>query len=184
MNVKAVLIISLLISPLEALASSYLEEMRALGYVSGEGLACNAKRYPYYERLARSYLITKAKTDEEQAEGMYEYNKAKAKAFISKRGDGYLDCADISRRFNRQEIFKSKLHKNGTIKLPDGKIIRPRQNYDVSLVYNSNENERQKLNEYYDKALLLKKKRAKKEGIYQKIKKYEQNRAKSAQINY
>lgn len=158
-----------------AYSISYLEDVRNLGYVSGEGLACGATKYPSYELIARAYLVSTAKSDKEQADGMYEYNKAKATAFMEKRGDGYWGCEEVNRRFNNQKIFKSTLYKDGTIKLPDGKIIRPRRKYDVTLVYNRAENERDKLNAYYDKVMAKKRKRAAKEGIYQKIKEIEMN---------
>ena len=78
-----------------------------------------------------------------------------------------------ARRFNNQKIFKSTLYKNGTIKFPDGKVIKPRRAYNVNLVYNRNENEREKLNAYYDRVMAKKKQRAAREGIYQKIKQEE-----------
>lgn len=87
---------------------------------------------------------------------MYEYNKAKATAFMEKRGDGYFGCDEVNRRFNNQKIFKSTLYKNGTIKFPDGKVIKPRRAYNVNLVYNRNENEREKLNAYYDRVMAKK----------------------------
>ena len=65
-----------------AAAATYLEDVRNLGYVSGEGLACGAERYPSYELIARAYLVSKARSDSEQADGMYEYNKAKATAMV------------------------------------------------------------------------------------------------------
>ena len=156
-----------------AAAATYLEDVRNLGYVSGEGLACGAERYPSYELIARAYLVSKARSDSEQADGMYEYNKAKATAFMEKRGDGYFGCDEVNRRFNNQKIFKSTLYKNGTIKFPDGKVIKPRRAYNVNLVYNRNENEREKLNAYYDRVMAKKKQRAAREGIYQKIKQEE-----------
>lgn len=94
-----------------------------------KGLACGAERYPSYELIARAYLVSKARSDSEQADGMYEYNKAKATAFMEKRGDGYFGCDEVNRRFNNQKIFKSTLYKNGTIKFPDGKVIKPRRAY-------------------------------------------------------
>lgn len=139
-----------------AAAATYLEDVRNLGYVSGEGLACGAERYPSYELIARAYLVSKARSDSEQADGMYEYNKAKATAFMEKRGDGYFGCDEVNRRFNNQKIFKSTLYKNGTIKFPDGKVIKPRRVYNVNLVYNRNENERKKLNAYYDRVMAKK----------------------------
>ena len=40
-------------------------------------------------------------------------------------------------------------------------------------MYNRNENEREKLNAYYDRVMAKKKQRAAREGIYQKIKQEE-----------
>lgn len=157
----------------QADASSYLEDVKNLGYISGGGLACGASLYPSYEFIARAYLISKARSDAEQAEGMYEYNQAKATAYLEKRGNGYYDCPEVNRRFNNQKILKSIVYKNGIIKLPDGKIIRPRQEYNASLVYNRDEDERGMLNKYYDKIIARKKRNAEKQGIYQKIRQEE-----------
>ena len=44
--------------PTIALAQmSYLDEVRALGAVSGQGLACGASKYDSFELLARAILI-------------------------------------------------------------------------------------------------------------------------------
>lgn len=157
-------------------ASSYIEDVKSLGYISGEGLACGAKRYPSYELVARAYLVSKARSDEEQASGMYEYNAAKAQAYLRKKRSGLWDCDDVNARFNNQKIFNSKLYKNGTIKLPDGKIIKPRQKYDVTLLYNLNDNERERLDAYYEKSLAKQQKRAQEQGIYKKIRQKELQR--------
>lgn len=155
--------------------AAYLEDVRTLGYVSGEGLACGAERYPSYELIARAYLVTKARSDDEQAEGMLEYNKAKATAFIEKRGGNYFGCDEVNYRFDKQKIFKSKLYKDGTIRLPDGKIIKPRHRYDAQQLYDRDGNERAQMNAYYDSIMQKKKKQAQKEGIYQKIQAAEKN---------
>ena len=173
MKFTTIICLGMCIFSFPAYSSSYLEDVRNLGYVSGEGLACGAERYPSYELIARAYLVSKARSDQEQTDGMYEYNKAKATAYMEKRGDGYWGCEEVNRRFNNQKIFKSTLYKNGTIKLPDGKILKPRKEYDVTLVYNRQEDERSKLNAYYDKVMAKKRQRAMKEGIYQKIKQEE-----------
>lgn len=153
--------------------ADYIEDVKNLGYASGEGLACGASRYPAYETIARAYLVSAARSDKEQADGMYAYNAAKARAYMKKRGDGLFNCAEINDRFNAQKIFQSKLYKSGTIKMPDGKVIKPRQKYDVTSLYDRNSNEREHLNAYYDKIMAKKRKQAQKEGIFQKIKQAE-----------
>ena len=156
-----------------ALCSDYIKDVENLGYVSGEGLACGAKKYPSYETIARAYLISSSKSDKEQADGMYAYNNAKAKGYMRRKGSGLIGCEEINARFNQQKILQSKLYKNGTIKLPDGKVIKPRQEYDASLVYDKTVDERSKMNDLYNKLQNKKKRQAQKEGIFQKIKEFE-----------
>ena len=173
MKIKSFIIVAaLLISP-EVYATTYIEEMKGLGYVSGEGLACQAKRYPSYELIARAYMVTKAKSDKEQADGMYAYNEAKLNAYLERRQDDYIDCMAINKIFNHQKIFQSKLYKNGTIKTPDGKILKPRQKYNPELLYNRQEDERSKIDSYYTKAMNKRKENAQKQGIYRKIQQQE-----------
>ena len=153
--------------------ADYLADVKNLGYVSGTGIACNAERYKSYEFIARAYLVSAARSDEEQEKGMYEYNTAKAEAFLYKLKDGLWDCAETNQRFNQQKIFQTKIYKNGKLKMPDGKIIRPRRNYDVSLVYDKNVNEREHLLSYYEKIVAGQKRKIKQEGIYDKIREAE-----------
>ena len=156
--------------------NNYIEDVKNLGYVAGEGLACGASRYPSYELVARAFLVSSARSDSEQAEGMYEYNNAKATAYINKRRDGLFNCNEINSRFNNQKIFSSKLYKNGTLKLPDGKVVKPRQKYNPNYLYDRTENEREKLNAFYNKIMLKRQKLAHKEGIYKKINNEENRR--------
>ncbi len=156
-----------------AFATDYLQDIKNLGYVSGEGLACGASRYPSYEFIARAYMITSARSDKEQADGMYEYNSAKATAYLNKKRSGNYDCPEVNSRFNNQKIFQTVVYKNGTLKMPDGKVIKPRRDYDVTLVYNRDENESAKLDEYYKRIMARKRKSATRQGIFQKIRQEE-----------
>ncbi len=113
---------------------SYIEEMRALGTVSGTGMACGAPKYATFEMLARAILVTKAISDKNQEEGMIAYNTAKADAFLSKQADGLYNCREINARFNEQKIFKTTLYGDGTIKMYDGTVYYPRQAYDATLL--------------------------------------------------
>ena len=130
---------------------SYIEETQALGSISGQGLACNASKYHTYEMLARAILVSKAKSDEQQLAGMKSYNDAKANSFVAKMKDGLSNCRSIAKNFDNQQIYKMVLYGNGTIKMPDGSIITPRQEYDPTLVYNKDAEERQKYIDMYRK---------------------------------
>ena len=71
------IIFGLLSTGANAQEMNYIDEVKALGSVAGQGLACGASRYDTYELLARAILISKASSDAEQARGMYAYNEAK-----------------------------------------------------------------------------------------------------------
>lgn len=133
--------------------TGYIEEVQSLGAVSGQGLACDASKYHTFELLARAIMISKAPSDAEQAQGMRAYNEYKVNAFISKIKDGFAGCREIAAAFDRQKIFKSTLYGDGTIKMPDGKIVTPRQPYDATLVYEKDPGARQKYIDLYSKKI-------------------------------
>lgn len=170
---KVLIAITFLCLTASSVCADYLEDVKNLGYISGEGIACDAPRYRSYELVARAYLISSARSDKEQSAGMYAYNEAKANAFLKKRKEGLYDCGEVRERFENQEIFKTKLYKNGKLIMPDGKVIKPRQEYDVKQLYDINFDERQHLNEYYDKLVQKNIKRAKESGVYDKIRRAE-----------
>ncbi len=127
----------------------YIEEVESLGYVAGQGLACEAQKYDTFEMLARAILISKAKSDAMQEEGMRIFNAAKAESFITKIRDGFSNCGQIADSFDHQIIFKSVLYGDGTIKMPDGKIVKPRQIYDSTLIYEKDPDLRNKMMKFY-----------------------------------
>lgn len=145
------MLLTLLAGTAHAEGVSYIEEMQSLGAVSGQGLACEAKKYDTFELLARAIMISKASSDAEQEKGMQAYNEYKANAFISKMKDGFADCKNIANAFDKQGIFKATLYGNGTIKMPDGTIIKPRHAYDATLVYKKEPNARKKYIDMYQK---------------------------------
>ncbi|MBR2299573.1 MAG: hypothetical protein IJ870_03245 [Alphaproteobacteria bacterium] len=144
-------IVSLLSFEAKAAVPTYVEEVRALGYLAGQGLACNASKYDTFELIARAFLISKAKSDSEQAQGMQVFNEAKAESFISKIKDNMIGCSQIAASFDNQKIFKTVIYGDGTLKMPDGKIVKPRQIYDATLVYQKDPDARKKMMELYQK---------------------------------
>lgn len=139
----------MLFNPAQAQKMSYIEEMQSLGIVSGQGLACEASKYDTFELLARAIMISKAKSDAEQAQGMEAYNEYKVDTFISKVKDGFYDCRSIAEAFDKQAIFKATLYGNGTIKMPDGTVITPRHAYDATQVYKKEPNARERYIKLY-----------------------------------
>ena len=74
----------LLSVPARAQTVGYIDEVKTLGYIAGQGMACGASKYGTFELLARAILISKAPSDKMQSEAVYTYNEAKANAYISK----------------------------------------------------------------------------------------------------
>ena len=134
----------------QAQAVSYTDEVKALGAVAGQGLACGSTKYDTFEMLARAIMITKAASNSIQEQAMYRYNEEKANAYVSKQFDGFYDCERINQRFDSQEIFQATLYRDGTIKMPDGKILTPRQPYDVTLLYSKDKKEKIEAQAIYD----------------------------------
>ena len=49
----------------------YLDEVKALGAVAGQGMACGASKYGTFELLARAILISKAQRQNAVGSGLY-----------------------------------------------------------------------------------------------------------------
>ena len=131
--------------------TSYLDEMQALGTVSGTAMACGSPKYETFEMLARAILITKAASDQVQEKGMKAFNSAKVEAFVSKQKNNLFDCDEINARFDKQKIFKTTLYRDGTIKMYDGKVFRPRHPYDATLLKEDENINRQNALSIYQK---------------------------------
>lgn len=131
---------------------TYMDEVKALGAVAGQGLACGSTRIDTFEMIARVILITKARSDAEQAAGMRAYNEEKANAYVSKQMDGMFECNDIVRRFDNQDIFSSKIYADGTIQMPDGSMYTPRAPYDVTAVNSKDNDQKKHAQEIYRKS--------------------------------
>lgn len=141
----------LLVATPVAAQMSYEDEARALGAVAGQGLACGSAKYDTFELLARAILLTKSPNDSLQSKALKIFTEEKADVFVSKQLDNFADCGRIVERFDAQDIFKATLYGDGTIKMPDGQILTPRQPYDASMIYDKNSNVRQRAVSIYNK---------------------------------
>lgn len=151
---KIALLIAMLLSlsPDVRAQMPYIEEVKALGAVAGQGLACGSSKYDTFEMLARAILLSKSPSDKLQNEAIYAYSEAKANSYISKQMDGFYECTQIIRRFDQQEIFKAVLYADGTLKMPDGEIITPRNPYDATMIYKRKNKIRENAKAIYDGA--------------------------------
>ena len=151
-NILFAYILGLLVHTPAQAQMPYLEEVKALGIISGQGMACASPQHPTVEMLARAILLTKAPSQNLLTEAAYIYNEAKANTYISKQLDGYDQCDIINRRFENQDIFKITLYADGTLKMPDGNSITPQQPYDANALYKPDRNFEQKIRSIFEKA--------------------------------
>lgn len=150
---KWLLILSLLLCGNAQAQMSYIEEAKALGMIAGQGLACEASKYQTFELLARAIILTKSPSLAQQSEGLKAYLEEKADIFVAKQLDNFANCPNIAKRFDEQEIFKTTLYADGTIKMPDGQIFTPREPYDATSIYDANSQDLQKANAIYNRDL-------------------------------
>lgn len=149
-RIAVVLMFLVLATPVAA-QMAYEDEARALGAVAGQGLACGSSKYDTFELLARAIILTKSPNDSLQTKALKIFTEEKADVFVSKQLDNFSDCARIVERFDAQDIFKATLYADGTIKMPDGQILTPRQPYDAGMIYDKKSNVRQRAASIYNK---------------------------------
>ena len=140
---------AIFISPSSFAQMPYIEEVKALGAIAGQGLACGSTKYGTFEMLSRAILLSKSPTDKLQSDAVYTYSEAKANSYMSKEMDGFHECASINKRFDAQDIFKIVLYADGTLKMPDGKIVTPRRPYDATMIYKKNDKIRENAKAIY-----------------------------------
>ena len=130
---------------------AYEEEARALGIVAGQGMACGASKYDTFELLARAIILTKSPSDALQNKALKIFTEEKADVFVTHQLNNFSGCTDVIKRFDNQDIFKMTLYGDGTIKMPDGQILTPRNPYDATMIYDKNSNVRQRASAIYSK---------------------------------
>ncbi len=122
-----------LLMPLEVLANSRTAKgvsvTEQLGISAGVALACqvDTDQLKNYEMIASRIIVNPLKTDKEEKEALNIYAKAKLKAFQEQKKKTLMRCGEVLKRFEKQDIFKSVVYRDGTIKMPNGKVIKPQR---------------------------------------------------------
>lgn len=105
-----------------------LTETQKLGITAGTAYACRAdKRLQDFELIVSYILKNKSKTPQMATQQVQEYAQAKFDAYRKQLYFPTLSCRQILDSFYSLPLLKSVVYKNGTIKLPDGKIIKPQK---------------------------------------------------------
>lgn len=103
-----------------------LTETQKLGITAGTAYACGAdQRLKNYELIVSYILKNKSKDANMAQRQVKEYAQAKFDAYRMQRAIPNLSCSEVLYSFYNLPLLKSVVYKNGTIKLPDGKLIKP-----------------------------------------------------------
>lgn len=106
--------------------SQGLSELQQLGITAGVAGACGVgEKLKTFELIANRIIANPTATEEEEKKQLKEFAAYKLAAYNEQKRQPTLSCQEIIKRFNGLPIFKSVIYADGTIKLPDGRIIKP-----------------------------------------------------------
>lgn len=107
---------------------SGMNENEQLGMMAGLALACNAGgKLDDYELISSRIMANKAQTDLEEKKAFRQYAQAKFNTYKEQKDNPQTTCGEILDSFNHLSLFKSVVYADGTVKMPDGKILKPRK---------------------------------------------------------
>ncbi len=100
-----------------------------LGISAGVALACDVdeEQLKNYEMIASRIIVNPTKTLQEENKRLHQYAEAKLKAFAEQKKRNLMSCKEVKKRFENQDIFKSVVYRDGTVKTPDGTVIKPKR---------------------------------------------------------
>lgn len=99
-----------------------------LGMMAGLALACDAgAKLDDYQLIAGRILSNQAQTRVDERKSAKEFAGAKFDAYQKQKQAPEATCGEILDSFNHLPIFKSVVYADGSVKLPDGKFLKPRK---------------------------------------------------------
>lgn len=105
-----------------------LTEAQLLGITAGTALACNAGgKLDDFELIANRYISNQAMSDADEKKGYKEYAEKKIQTYREQKNNPQLTCGEVLDSFNQLPIFKTIVYADGSIKTPEGKIIKVRK---------------------------------------------------------
>ena len=104
-----------------------MTEAEQLGATAGLALACGAEqRLDDFELIASRILANKTKTLAEEKEQDRIYMETKLQTMRRHKRDPQMTCKEILDRFNKLRIFDSVVYSDGSVKLFDGTLLKPK----------------------------------------------------------
>ena len=107
--------------------SKGLTEAEKLAITAGAAQACGADtdKLKNYEVIASRILVNQTATEKEETAALTAYARKKFEVYSEQKKAPEMYCSEVLNRFDNLPIFQSTVYQDGTLKLPDGKIIKP-----------------------------------------------------------
>lgn len=110
-----------------ARTASGLSDSDKLAITAGAAQACNADadKLDTYEMIASRILVNPTRSEKEENAVLTAYAQKKFQTYQEQKGAPEISCSEVLARFYKLPLFRSTVYRDGTLKLPDGKIIKP-----------------------------------------------------------
>lgn len=105
-----------------------ITENQQLGMMAGLALACDAGgKLDDYELIASRIIANQAQTDADERKAVREYAEYKFSTFKEQKENPQASCGEVLDTFSHLPIFKSTVYADGSVKMPDGRLLKPRE---------------------------------------------------------
>ena len=99
-----------------------------LGTTAGLAYACKAgKSLEDFEVIASRLLANNAATEKDEKDAYIQYVEAKVRTIKNHEKNPKFTCKEILTRFNKMSIFKFVVYADGSVKMDDGTMLRPKR---------------------------------------------------------
>lgn len=105
-----------------------ITENQQLGMMAGLALACDAGgKLDDYELIASRIIANQAQTDADERKAVREYAEYKFGTFKEQKENPQASCGEVLDTFSHLPIFKATVYADGSVKMPDGRLLKPRE---------------------------------------------------------
>lgn len=104
-----------------------LSDIDKLAITAGAAQACNADsdKLDTYEMIASRILVNPTRSEQEESAILTAYARKKLQTYQEQKSAPEINCSEVLARFYKLPLFRSTVYRNGTLKLPDGTVIKP-----------------------------------------------------------
>ena len=117
---------------IEAQTLTGMTDAQQLGSMAGLALACNAGSKLDDFQLITSYLLADTHPTKKQRDKAFrQFASEKLRTYKLQKKNPIEDCPTILERFYNLPIFNVTIYKDGSIKFPDGKLLKAPTQQDI-----------------------------------------------------